>query len=150
MEPAGVPMGPHACFRPGAASGSEVYKPEREAAAGVVEGAGCLALIPLRTSRGNRRSLTPGKLMGTCFFLATAKLALEKVDDSLRVFDAHDAPPNHPACRNRPRGRRRGITKPPAKPRRASSLIFGASGSATFNGPGDPTPPLPPARNRRR
>jgi WD40-like Beta Propeller Repeat len=147
-EPEGVPTGEHACTS-ASGSGSEVFKAARpfnevEREGKKVEGeegAGCVALISSGASAQESAFVDASVSGGDVFFLTTAKLAPQDVDDALDVYDAHEctsespcpavpaAPP--PACNTEASCK----AAPSAQPQ-----IFGPPSSATFNGPENLTP----------
>jgi hypothetical protein len=145
-EPEGVPEGEHACSSSNT-SGSGVFKPEH---AFVVkglegeEGAGCLALISSGNSSGESGFLDASENGGDVFFLTSAKLAPQDKDTALDVYDAHECTSAAP-CSAAP------VAPPPcdteasckASPTPQPS-IYGLPSSATFSGPGDVEPTLPP------
>ena len=79
---------------------------------------------------------------GDVFFMTTAKLAPQDIDDSYDVYDAHEcttaspclpSPPTHPpACTSADQCRAAPTPEP---------TLFAAPPSATFNGPGNLAPP---------
>jgi hypothetical protein len=146
FEPQGVPTGEHACSS-ASASGGEVFKAERGfEVAGVkgVEGAGCVALISSGSSAQESAFLDASESGGDVFFMTTAKLAPQDFDNALDVYDAHECTAQSP-CLPEP------AEQPPACTTEASCLpapssqpaLFGLSGSATFSGSGNVSPPAP-------
>ncbi len=151
-EPEGVgPQG--ARCAPAAASGSDVFKPARDAdveGRTVDEGAGCVALISAGTSNEESVFLDASEGGGDVFFLTTAKLAPQDSDTAFDVYDAHECTASSPctpasvaqlqACETE------SACKAAPSPQPA---IFGAPSSATFFGEGDllVTPP-PAARSK--
>ncbi len=143
-EPAGVPAGEHACS-PSASDGAEVYEPEHESTPGDTRPAGCVALISSGASSGESAFLDASETGGDVFFLSSAKLTSEKKDTSLDVFDAHECTTLSP-CLPEPAS-----TPPPCDTEASCKAaptpqpeLFGPSGSATFNGPGNRTPTVSP------
>jgi hypothetical protein len=143
-EPAGVPAGEHACTS-SSTSGSVVYRPahsfEVQGGQGE-EGAGCLGLISSGESGQESDLLDASESGGDVFFMTTAKLAPQDSDQAYDVYDAHECTASSPCI------------SPPASPPPACTTaeacraaptpqpaIFGAPSSATFNGPGNLTPP---------
>jgi hypothetical protein len=132
---------------PAVASGSVVF----EAARGFeaqghrgVQGAGCVGLISSGTSSLPSGFLDASESGGDVFFLTAAKLASQDVDDAYDVYDAHECtgvspcssvPVGAPACETEASCR----TSPTPQP-----SIYNAPPSATFNGPGNVTPTIPP------
>jgi DNA-binding beta-propeller fold protein YncE len=163
-EPAGVPAGEHACSA-ASASGSDVFEPERTAKVEgreVTSGAGCVALISSGESAqesafldasagdGDGEHGEPGSEAGRdVFFMTTAKLAPQDIDNAYDVYDAQECTTSAP-CPVAP------AEQPPACTTEASCKaapspqpeIFGPPASQTFSGPGDapPPPPLPVAK----
>jgi hypothetical protein len=154
-EPAGVgnerPAGgaADAVCGPQAASGSDVYEPEREVE---VEGrkvtgdAGCVALISSGESPQESAFLDASETGGDVFFLTTSPLAPQDLDTAYDVYDAQECttevacPP--PAAEQPPACTTEASCK--ASPAPQPSL-YAPPPSATFNGPGDAPPPPPPA-----
>ncbi len=143
-EPAGVgPVG--AACGPGVVSGSEVFESEREVAGGVVQPAGCVALISSGTSGQESAFLDASDSGGDVFFLTSARLAVQDADAARDVYDAHEciavspclpvAPAVPPACDTE------ASCKAAPSPQPA---IFGAPASATFSGAGNLPPALVP------
>jgi hypothetical protein len=147
-EPAGVPSGEHACS-PAAGSGSEVYKPGGEPVSGVVEPAGCVALISSGTGARESAFLDASETGSDVFFLTGAPLVKQDVDSNLDVYDAHECTSESP-CLAEP-----GEGPPPCDTEASCKAaptpqpeIFGPTGSATFTGPGNLAPPavVPPKK----
>jgi WD40-like Beta Propeller Repeat len=148
-EPQGVPAGEHACTS-ASGNGSEVFKAARpfneiEREGKKIEGeegAGCVALISSGASAKESAFLDASASGGDVFFLTSSRLAPQDFDDALDVYDAHECTSESP-CPAVP------AAAPPACNTEAScdpapSLqpqIFGLSGSATFSGPENLTPP---------
>jgi DNA-binding beta-propeller fold protein YncE len=147
-EPAGV--GPEdAVCGSGVANGGEVFKPGGEVkieGRGVVEGAGCVGLVSGGGSGQESVFLDASEAGGDVFFMTTARLVPGDVDDAYDVYDAHECTslvPCFPA----------GVLAPPACDNEASCRpapspqpeVYGAPGSATFQGAGNltPSPPSP-------
>jgi hypothetical protein len=143
-EPAGVPEGEHACS-PATSNGGEVYEPEHETTPGVSAPAGCVALISSGASSGESAFLDASEPGGDVFFLSSDKLTASKEDTSLDVFDAHECTTLSPCLPE-------AASAPPPCDTEASCKaaptpqpeLFGPSGSATFNGPGNPAPLVAP------
>jgi DNA-binding beta-propeller fold protein YncE len=101
---------------------------------------GCLSLISSGASSRQSQFLDASESGDDVFFLTNAKLQPQDVDASEDIYDAHDctaspciAPPplSPPAC----------STEASCRPAPAPQpSIFGAPASATFSGPGNPTP----------
>jgi hypothetical protein len=146
-------------------SGSDVFKPAHAFETEVEgkkqtgeEGAGCVGLISNGESKDESAfldaSATGGKDAegaeggGDVFFLTTAKLAPQDVDDSYDVYDAHECTTASPCTQ--------GATSPPPCENEASCKpapesqpgIYGPPASATFSGPGNltPAPVVPPKK----
>ncbi len=140
-EPQGVPSGQHPC-----ASSTTGFVPSA---------GGCVALISSGESPDESAFLDASETGGEgpngeqlqqgggdVFFMTTAKLAPQDVDDSYDVYDAHEcttaspclpAPPTHPpACTSADQCRAAPTPEP---------ALFAAPPSATFNGPGNLAPP---------
>jgi hypothetical protein len=147
-EPQGVgPVG--AACGPGAASGSEVFKP---AGAFEVNGqrgeepAGCVSLISGGTSARESLFMDASEAGGDVFFLTASHLVTADVEGGLSVYDAHECTSGSPCLPAE------GAAPPPCVTadacRQASTpppAIYGAPASATFSGSGNVTPGLPPA-----
>jgi DNA-binding beta-propeller fold protein YncE len=108
---------------------------------------GCLSLISSGASSRQSQFLDASESGDDVFFLTNAKLQPQDVDASEDIYDAHDctaspcipSPPlSPPAC----------STEASCRPAPAPQpSIFGAPASATFSGPGNPTPaPVKPAK----
>jgi hypothetical protein len=147
-EPAGVPAGSHSC-----SSSTNGF---------VASSGGCVGLISSGESPdesvfldadeggGEGEHGKPGtEAGGDVFFMTTAKLAPQDVDDSYDVYDAHECTTASPCLPTRP------VTPPECTSadacRAAQSpqpAVFGAPASATFNGVGnlvggrEPNPPV--------
>jgi hypothetical protein len=141
-------------------SGSDVFKPARAVEVEgreVEEGAGCVGLISSGESKDESAFLDASATGdrdgqgdeggGDVFFLTTAQLAPQDVDDSYDVYDAHEctaassctrAPVGPPPCENE------ASCKPSPEPQ---PTIFGPSGSATFSGAGNLSPPPPSGKS---
>ena len=136
-EPQGVPSGQHPC-----ASSTTGFVPSS---------GGCVALISSGESPDESAFLDASETGGEgpngeqlqqgggdVFFMTTAKLAPQDIDDSYDVYDAHEcttaspclpAPPQHPpACTSADQCRAAPTPEP---------ALFAAPPSATFNGPGN-------------
>jgi hypothetical protein len=135
-------------------SGSDVFKPAHTVeieGRGVEEGAGCVGLISNGESKDESAfldaSASGGKNSegaeggGDVFFLTTAKLAPQDVDDSYDVYDAHEctvesqctqAATTPAPCNNE------ASCKPAPEPQPS---VYGLPASATFSGPGNLAPP---------
>jgi hypothetical protein len=133
FEPEGVPAGSHACTR-GTTSGSVVFVPSAS---------GCVGLVSSGESPEESTFVDASESGGDVFFASTAALSPLAVDGTLSMFDAHECTPASPCLPPV-------SAQPPTCDTEASCkasqtpqpTIFGASGSATFSGPGNP--PLPP------
>ena len=154
-EPEGTGPGGAVCA-PGAASGSEVFKPARgfevEGGRGE-EGAGCVGLISSGASPDASTFLEASETGGDVFFLTTSKLAPQDFDNAYDVYDAHECTVARP-CLRAP------AAQPPPCDTEASCkaaptpqpALFGAPASATFSGQGnappagggEPSPPVKP------
>jgi hypothetical protein len=145
-EPEGVPAGEHACSS-ASASGSVTFKPARSVQVegrAVQEGAGCVGLISSGESADESAFLDATETGSEVFFLTSAKLLPQDTDTSYDVYDAREctasspcsptATPTPPPCDNE------ASCKPAPTPQPG---VFGASGSATFSGPGNLLAPLP-------
>ena len=142
-EPVGVgPVGGEC--GPGVGSGSEVFKAESEVISGVLEPAGCVALISSGAASGESAFLDASESGGDVFFLTGAKLAAGDVDTSLDVYDAHECTSVSPclpeAAETTPPCNTEASCKPAPEPQPA---IYGPPSSATFNGPGNLVSPPP-------
>ena len=86
----------------------------------------------------------PGSTGGRdVFFLTTAKLAPQDVDDSYDIYDAHECTSESPCSKpatSPPPCENEASCKPAPEPEPG---IYGAPASATFSGPGNLTPPAP-------
>lgn len=146
-EPAGVGPAGARCG-PGAAGGGEVFEPEREAGGGVVEPAGCVALISSGSSPEESAFLEASEAGSDVFFLTTAQLSRQDTDRALDVYDAHECTGESPCLP--PVGAQPAACETEASCKAAPAqqpVVFGAPASATFNGPGDVVsqPVAPPA-----
>ncbi len=139
-EPEGVPAGEHGCSR-GSENGGVTFKPGRDVQVEgrpVQEGAGCVGLISSGESPNESAFLDATESGSEVFFMTSAKLLPQDTDTSYDVYDARECttaspclPPSVPApppCDNEASCRAAPTPQPG---------IFGASGSATFSGPGD-------------
>ena len=153
-EPAGVGPGNAKCG-PSAASGGEVFRPEHEFEAEVegqkqtgTEGAGCVALISSGTSGEESAFMEASQTGSDVFFITHAHLVPGTIENGLALYDAHEcttaSPCTHetetpPPCKDAEGCRPAPEPQPP---------IYGPPSSATFHGPGNPTPeavkPPPP------
>jgi hypothetical protein len=135
FEPEGLPAGSHACT-PASTSGSVVF---------VAAAKACVGLISSGESPEEAVFLDASESGGDVFFLSTAPLTPQAIDGSNSVFDAHECTLGSPClppfvaplrpCDNE------SSCKAPSLPQ---PTIFGASGSATFSGSGNPAPPSSP------
>jgi DNA-binding beta-propeller fold protein YncE len=139
-EPQGVGPAGGECGS-AAVSGSEVFESETELSPGVVNPAGCVALISSGASTEESAFLDASEEGSDVFFLTSSRLVSRDTDNARDVYDAHEcteispclpeqasAPPpcsNEASCRPAP-------TPQPS--------IFAPSGSATFSGPGNVAP----------
>ena len=152
FEPEGVPESApeSARCRPAAASGSEVFKPERSAEVegrSVEEGAGCVGLISSGASAQESAFLDASETGGDVFFLTTAKLAAQDFDDAYDVYDAQECTTLAP-CLPAP------TAAPPACATEASCKpapspqpsLYGLPASATFSSAGNLVSPPPPGK----
>jgi hypothetical protein len=105
---------------------------------------GCVSLISSGTSAEDSVFLDSSESGSNVFFLTTSKLASQDYDTAYDVYDAHECT-SISACPPAP-----AAEPPPCVTEASCKLsptpqpsIFGASGSATFSGPGNPTPPAP-------
>jgi len=147
-EPQGMGPGGAQCG-PGASSGSVVYEPARSFEVNGKKGesgAGCVSLISSGSSNQESAFLDASESGGDVFFLTSSKLVPADFDNALDVYDAHECTGESP-CLPEP------AAAPPACDTEASCKaapspqppIYGASGTATFSGPGNPSPPPAPA-----
>ena len=154
-EPEGV--GPESArCGPSAVSGSDVLRPEHEYKTEEgqtgTEGAGCVALISSGTSGEESAFMDASENGGDVFFLSAAHLVPGGIENGESLYDAHECTTGSPCpaetagsppcdtaegCRAAPE------PQPP---------IYGPPSSATFHGPGNPTPegvkPPPPAKGK--
>ncbi len=103
---------------------------------------GCVALISSGGSSEESAFLDASEEAGDVFFLTRQELSSEDVDSAFDVYDAHE-------CTNRSPCASSAVSSPPcstAESCRGASVaqpsIFGAGGSATFSGVGNPVPPV--------
>jgi hypothetical protein len=130
---------------PSSASGSEVFQPSRTVEVedrAIEASAGCVGLISSGESPDESAFLDASESGGDVFFLTTAQLSKQDYDNDYDVYDAHECTASSPCLPE-------SATEPPpcttADSCRAASPpqpeVFGAPASATFNGPGNVTPP---------
>jgi hypothetical protein len=153
FQPAGVPEGPRACGA-GTASGASVFHLARsfkvEGAPGEIvsgeEVAGCVGLMSSGSSTEESAFLDTSESGGDVFFLSSAKLSPLDVEGGLAVYDAHECTTVSPCVPPPVAPGQPCVTEASCKaaPSQQPS-IFGASGSATFSGPGN-LAPLPPVK----
>ena len=157
-EPEGV-GGEHAPCGPSAASGSEVFQPGRTVT--VEEGspqqhavqiaAGCVALISSGASSAESAFLDASETGGRdseghegggdVFLLTSSQLVPEDAEGGLSVYDAHECSIQAP-CTTPPVPEQKCETTEACRSSSAPQpSFFGAPASATFQGPGNPTPP---------
>ena len=161
-EPEGVGPAAARC-EPSAASGSEVYKPQHEykteEGQSGTEGAGCVALISSGTSGEESAFMDASETGGDVFFITSAHLVPGSIENGTSLYDAHECTTSSPCPTE--------TEAPPscttaegcrAAPEPQPS-IYGPPSSATFKGPGNPTPgsalqgetgkpPPPPAKGK--
>ncbi len=148
-EPEGVGSETARCG-PGAVSGSEVLKPEREfEVLGVkgVEGEGCVALISSGTSSQESAFMEASESGGDVFFLTAAHLVAGGIESGESLYDAHEctsASPCTPETESPPECETAEGCRAAPEP---EPSVFGAPPSATFQGASNPpeTPAAPPA-----
>jgi len=155
-EPEGV-GGEHSKCGPAAAGRTDVFEPARTATVEgrtVEEPAGCVALISSGTSSEESgfldASATGGKDSeghegaGDVFFFTSAKLAASDVDEARDVYDAHECRSEAPCFPTQAQAPPP-CTEPEScrAPQTPQPGIYGPPASATFNGPGNITPPPP-------
>ena len=144
-EPQGVGPAGAQCG-PGASDGSEVFEQAREVSPGVVQPAGCVALVSSGTSTQESAFLDASETGGDVFFLTSSKLVSKDYDNALDVYDAHECTGESPCLPPEPASPPACDTEASCKPAPSPQpLIYGAPASATFNGPGNPPPPSAPA-----
>jgi hypothetical protein len=132
---------------PAAASGSVVYRPERETASGAVEPAGCVGLISSGESPEQSAFLDASENGEDVFFLTTSQLVPQDTDTFPDVYDAHVCSASVPCTPSV-------VSSPPcdtAEACRAAPTpqpeVFGAPTTATFSGAGNVAPQTgPPAK----
>ena len=151
VGPASTPSGGEgARCEPSAVSGSEVYRPQHEYEVEVegtkqngTEGAGCVALISSGTSGEESAFMDASQTGSDVFFISSAHLVPGTIENGTSLYDAHvctTASPCHtgteapPACKDAEGCRPAPEPQPP---------IYGPPSSATFHGPGNPTPEPP-------
>jgi hypothetical protein len=149
FEPEGVPATEHACSL-SSTNGGVAYRPARSFE--VVgeprgeEAAGCVGLISSGTSKEESALLDASESGGDVFFLSTAILSPLDVEGSRTVYDAHEctaaSPCPAPVAASPPACTTEASCKAPPS---LQPAIFGLPASATFSGPGNLTPPPPPA-----
>lgn len=139
-EPEGVPSGAHACS-PASASGSVSVKAARESEVEgrkVQESPGCVGLISSGESPQESAFLDASEGGAEVFFMTTGKLVGEDTDTSYDVYDAREcsasSPCKAPVAAAPPPCENEASCRPAPTPQ---PEIFGASGSATFSGPGN-------------
>jgi hypothetical protein len=140
FEPEAVPAGAHACTH-GTTSGSVVFVPSA---------GGCVGLVSSGESPEESMFVDASETGGDVFFLSTAALSPLAVDGTLSLFDAHECTAGSP-CLPPERAQPRSCdTEASCKASQTPQpTIFGASGSATFSGLGNPPPPPPAAPGHR-
>ena len=142
-EPEGVGPAGAACGR-GVSGGGVVFKPggvARVEGRVVVESAGCVGLMSSGSSSDESAFLDASESGGDVFFLTTAKLSPQDLDDAYDVYDAHECTTGSPCVMP-------AAEQPPAcvtaeACRAAPSVqpsLFGAPSSATFTGAGNLAP----------
>jgi len=117
----------------GTQSGTVVYS---------VAAGGCVALISSGESSEESVFADASESGGDVFFLSSSRLSTADLDGSLSLWDAHVCTGISP-CLPAP-----SVPSPPCNTEASCKLsptpqpsIFGAPASATFTGPGNPTPP---------
>jgi DNA-binding beta-propeller fold protein YncE len=142
-EPEGVGSKDAPCG-PASVSGSEVLKPSRNVEVEgrtIQEGQGCVGLISSGRSLEEAGFLDASENGSDVFFLTTSKLAPQDFDDALDIYDAQEctasSPCLTPAAPALPPCDTEASCKAAPSPQ---PTLFGASGSATFSGPGNPPP----------
>ncbi len=141
-EPEGV--GPEgAQCAPAAASGSEVYRPQHEYEAEGqkgTEGAGCVALISSGTSGEESAFMEASQTGGDVFFITHAHLVPGTIENGVAMYDAHECTTASPCTHETetpPQCDTAEGCRPAPEPQPS---IYGPPSSATFSGPGNPTP----------
>jgi hypothetical protein len=134
------PEGVGGCTGSSASAGSVVFE---EQVSGLGAG-GCVGLISSGTSGEESAFLDASATGGDVFFMTAAKLAPQDTDTAFDIYDAHECTAQSP-CVTVPV-----VQSPPcttADSCRAAPApqpeVFGPPASATFNGPGNPVPPVP-------
>jgi DNA-binding beta-propeller fold protein YncE len=105
--------------------------------------AGCVALISNGESAQESAFLDASENGTDVFFLTTSRLTPDDTEGGLSIFDAHEcttsSPCPPPAQESPPECNTEASCKPAPEPQ---PEIYGPSGSATFNGPGNLIQPL--------
>jgi hypothetical protein len=142
------PQGVGTCASAASSSGSVVFEPTRsfemEGRKGV-QTAGCVGLISSGTSSVGSSFLDASQSGADVFFRTTSKLAPQDVDSAYDIYDAHEcsaSSPCSPVLALPPTCETEASCRPSPTPQ---PLIYNAPPSATFYGPGNITPPVPPA-----
>lgn len=152
FEPEGVPSTEQACSST-STNGGVVYRPGHSFEVGGEprgeEAAGCVGLISSGTSKEESAFLDASESGGDVFFLSTAILSPLDVEGARTVYDAHECTPSSPCpppvAASPPACTTEASCKAPPSPQPA---IYGLSGSATFSGPGNSTPPSPTVKGK--
>jgi hypothetical protein len=148
FEPVSVPQSAPEAVRcgPGAVSGSEVFRAEREYE---VEGrkgreaSGCVAFISNGMASEGSQFLEASETGGDVFFLTSEKVLAQDTDSAEDVYDAHECTTVSPCisvasaappCENESSCKASSALQP---------TIYGAPASATFVGPVNVAPPAP-------
>jgi len=157
-EPASTPPGGEgegsesSSCGPGAASASVAFKGEHpftnDQHVQGTEPAGCVGLISSGSSPEESAFMDASETGSEVFFMTAAKLSPADVDSAYDVYDAHACTTRSPCITP--------VESPPAcvtaDACRAAPTsqpeVFGAPASATFSGPGNLTPPPPPANGK--
>ena len=146
-EPASTPSGGEGEGSCGSASGSGsiVFKPGEAFDTNGLEGrepAGCVGLISSGTSDEESGFLDASENGDDVFFLTGSQLGAKTGEAGLNVYDAHVCTSEAPCFPSE------GAVTPPCNTEASCKAsptpqpsIFGAPASATFSGPGNPTPP---------
>lgn len=120
----------------------DVYEYEPTGAGGCRDASGCVGLISSGASNEESVFLGASESGDDVFFLTASQLVEGDKDHALDVYDAHVCGGEGVPCP--------GVVAPPPVCSTADSCrgavssqpgVFGASGSATFSGAGNPTPP---------
>ena len=105
---------------------------------------GCADLISSGSSPEESAFMDASETGGDVFFITESKLVSEDYDDALDVYDAHECTEAAPCFPAEPAVTPPCSTGDACKPAPTPQPeIYGASSSATFNGPGNLAPPPP-------